>query len=75
MLTVLIIKSFDANASPGVSTELPGPPTTCKIADTWGFNVALEWTPPVDSGNTEITGYTVQKADKKTGVSLRPAVI
>uniref|UniRef100_H3CJI0 Myosin-binding protein H n=1 Tax=Tetraodon nigroviridis TaxID=99883 RepID=H3CJI0_TETNG len=47
--------------------ELPGPPASVKIVDTWGFNVALEWTPPTDNGNTEITGYTVQKADKKTG--------
>ncbi|KAM9759010.1 myosin binding protein Hb isoform 3-T3 [Menidia menidia] len=47
--------------------ELPGPPASVKIADTWGFNVALEWTPPKDNGNTEITGYTIQKADKKTG--------
>ncbi|XP_029681837.1 myosin binding protein Hb isoform X1 [Takifugu rubripes] len=47
--------------------ELPGPPASVKIVDTWGFNVALEWTPPSDNGNTEITGYTVQKADKKTG--------
>ncbi|CAL8383035.1 unnamed protein product [Boreogadus saida] len=47
--------------------ELPGPPATAKIVDTWGFNVALEWTPPVDSGNTDIIGYTVQKADKKAG--------
>ncbi|XP_034726528.1 myosin binding protein Hb isoform X3 [Etheostoma cragini] len=47
--------------------ELPGPPASVKIVDTWGFNVALEWTPPKDNGNTEITGYTVQKADKKTG--------
>lgn len=50
--------------------ELPGPPATVKIVDTWGFNVALEWTAPKDNGNTEITGYTVQKADKKTGVSI-----
>lgn len=49
--------------------ELPGPPASVKIVDTWGFNAALEWTPPTDKGNTEITGYTVQKADKKTGVS------
>ncbi|CAL8336305.1 unnamed protein product [Lota lota] len=47
--------------------ELPGAPGSVKIVDTWGFNVALEWTPPGDNGNTEITGYTVQKADKKTG--------
>lgn len=53
----------------GAFAELPGPPTSVKIVDTWGFNVALEWTAPSDNGNTEITGYTVQKADKKTGVS------
>uniref|UniRef100_A0A8C7SGD7 Myosin binding protein Hb n=1 Tax=Oncorhynchus mykiss TaxID=8022 RepID=A0A8C7SGD7_ONCMY len=47
--------------------ELPGPPASIKIVDVWGFNVALEWTVPKDNGNTEITGYTVQKADKKTG--------
>ncbi|XP_068450139.1 myosin binding protein Hb [Clinocottus analis] len=47
--------------------ELPGPPASLKIVDTWGFNVALEWTAPKDNGNTEITGYTIQKADKKTG--------
>lgn len=50
-------------------TELPGPPASVKIVDTWGFNVALEWTPPTDNGNTDITGYAIQKADKKTGVS------
>ncbi|XP_026188141.1 myosin binding protein Ha isoform X2 [Mastacembelus armatus] len=46
--------------------ELPGPPASVKLVDTWGFNAALEWTPPKDNGNTEITGYTVQKADRKT---------
>uniref|UniRef100_H3BI37 Myosin binding protein C3 n=1 Tax=Latimeria chalumnae TaxID=7897 RepID=H3BI37_LATCH len=44
----------------------PGPPMSIKITDAWGFNVALEWTPPKDDGNAEITGYTIQKADKKT---------
>ncbi|KAK1152330.1 hypothetical protein AOXY_G31575 [Acipenser oxyrinchus oxyrinchus] len=47
--------------------DLPGPPSSIKLVDVWGFNTALEWTPPKDDGNAEITGYTVQKADKKTG--------
>ncbi|XP_029975316.1 myosin binding protein Ha [Salarias fasciatus] len=47
--------------------ELPGPPTSMKLVDSWGFNAALEWTPPKDNGNSDITGYTVQKADRKTG--------
>ncbi|XP_043938759.1 myosin-binding protein C, cardiac-type isoform X2 [Protopterus annectens] len=46
--------------------DKPGPPVNVKIADVWGFNVALEWNPPKDDGNSEITGYTIQKADKKT---------
>eukprot|EP00066_Takifugu_rubripes_P011490 XP_011600756.1 PREDICTED: myosin-binding protein H-like [Takifugu rubripes] len=46
--------------------ELPGPPASMKLVDVWGFNAALEWTPPKDNGNTEITGYTIQKADRKT---------
>ena len=39
-----------------------------KIEDVWGENVALSWTPPRDDGNTAITGYTIQKADKKSMV-------
>ncbi|XP_065610989.1 myosin-binding protein C, cardiac-type isoform X1 [Cyrtonyx montezumae] len=46
--------------------DKPGPPQNIKLADVWGFNVALEWTPPQDDGNAQISGYTVQKADKKT---------
>uniref|UniRef100_A0AAQ4NSI9 Myosin-binding protein C, fast-type n=1 Tax=Gasterosteus aculeatus aculeatus TaxID=481459 RepID=A0AAQ4NSI9_GASAC len=46
--------------------DLPGPPQALKITDNWGFNVALEWKPPKDNGNCEITGYTIQKAEKKT---------
>ncbi|XP_036399032.1 myosin-binding protein C, cardiac-type isoform X1 [Megalops cyprinoides] len=46
--------------------DLPGPPQNLKITDVWGFNVALEWKPPKDNGNSDITGYTIQKADKKT---------
>uniref|UniRef100_A0A7N4PY38 Myosin-binding protein H n=1 Tax=Sarcophilus harrisii TaxID=9305 RepID=A0A7N4PY38_SARHA len=47
--------------------ERPGPPKSIKLLDVWGFNAALEWTPPEDTGNTELLGYTVQKADRKTG--------
>ncbi|XP_043967125.1 myosin binding protein Ha isoform X2 [Gambusia affinis] len=47
--------------------DLPGPPASVKLVDAWGFNAALEWTPPKDNGNSDITGYTLQKADKKTG--------
>ncbi|KAG8138261.1 hypothetical protein E2320_004188, partial [Naja naja] len=46
--------------------DRPGPPQAVKIADVWGENVALEWTPPKDDGNANITGYTIQKADKKS---------
>ncbi|KAM7406045.1 hypothetical protein PAMP_000449 [Pampus punctatissimus] len=46
--------------------DVPGPPQDLKIMDVWGFNVALDWKPPKDNGNSEITGYTIQKADKKT---------
>ncbi|XP_058045558.1 myosin-binding protein C, slow-type isoform X3 [Ahaetulla prasina] len=46
--------------------DRPGPPLVVKIADVWGENVALEWTPPRDDGNANITGYTIQKADKKS---------
>ncbi|XP_004578804.2 myosin-binding protein H isoform X2 [Ochotona princeps] len=47
--------------------EKPGPPSSIKLLDVWGCNAALEWSPPQDTGNTELLGYTVQKADKKTG--------
>ncbi|XP_058237283.1 myosin-binding protein C, cardiac-type [Hemibagrus wyckioides] len=46
--------------------DLPGSPENLKVVDIWGFNVALEWKPPKDDGNCDITGYTIQKADKKT---------
>uniref|UniRef100_A0A803VL99 Myosin binding protein C3 n=1 Tax=Ficedula albicollis TaxID=59894 RepID=A0A803VL99_FICAL len=48
------------------SADKPGPPQNIKLVDVWGFNAALEWTPPQDDGNAQILGYTVQKADKKT---------
>ncbi|KAJ8399923.1 hypothetical protein AAFF_G00406530, partial [Aldrovandia affinis] len=46
--------------------EKPGAPTAVKVTDVWGFNAALEWEAPKDDGNCDITGYTIQKADKKT---------
>ncbi|XP_069485990.1 myosin-binding protein C, slow-type isoform X10 [Ambystoma mexicanum] len=46
--------------------DRPGPPQAVMIEEVWGENVALEWKPPKDDGNANITGYTVQKADKKT---------
>ncbi|XP_078077482.1 myosin-binding protein C, cardiac-type-like [Mustelus asterias] len=46
--------------------DKPGPPVNVKIGEVWGVNVALSWLPPKDNGNCEVTGYTVQKADKKT---------
>ncbi|XP_015271909.1 PREDICTED: myosin-binding protein H [Gekko japonicus] len=46
--------------------ERPGPPENLKLVDVWGFNVALEWSPPKDNGNADLKGYTVQKSDMKT---------
>ncbi|XP_011735548.2 myosin-binding protein H-like isoform X1 [Macaca nemestrina] len=48
--------------------ERPGPPQSIKLVDVWGFNATLEWTPPQDTGNTALLGYTVQKADTKSGL-------
>ncbi|TNN84284.1 Myosin-binding protein H [Liparis tanakae] len=62
------VDSFEDKASFALQiVERPGSPADVKLVDTWGFNAALEWTPPKDDGNTEITGYTIQKADRKTG--------
>ncbi|KAK2851438.1 hypothetical protein Q5P01_007714 [Channa striata] len=62
------VDSFEDKATLTLQVvERPGPPTSVKLVDSWGFNAALEWTPPRDNGNTDITGYTVQKADRKTG--------
>ncbi|KAM9342157.1 myosin binding protein Ha isoform 2-T2 [Pholidichthys leucotaenia] len=62
------VDSFEDKATITLQiVELPGAPTSVKLVDSWGFNAALEWTPPKDNGNSEITGYTVQKADRKTG--------
>ncbi|XP_053447674.1 myosin-binding protein H-like isoform X2 [Nycticebus coucang] len=49
-------------------SERPGPPQSIKLVDVWGFSATLEWTPPQDTGNTALLGYTVQKADTKSGL-------
>lgn len=42
------------------------------VKEVWGFNALVEWEPPKDDGNSEITGYAIQKADKKTMVRGTP---
>ncbi|XP_059180645.1 myosin binding protein Cb [Centropristis striata] len=64
---VLKIENMEDRANVVIRiVDKPGPPMNVKVTDVWGFNAALEWDPPKDDGNTEITGYTIQKADMKT---------
>ncbi|KAM5334342.1 myosin-binding protein C, slow-type isoform 12-T12 [Glossophaga mutica] len=61
------VEKFVESASIDIQiVDRPGPPQLVKIEDVWGENVALSWTPPKDDGNAAITGYTIQKADKKS---------
>ncbi|KAI7814722.1 putative myosin-binding protein C, partial [Triplophysa rosa] len=61
------IENVEDRASLNIQiVDLPGPPQNLKFVDVWGFNVALEWKPPKENGNCDITGYIIQKADKKT---------
>ncbi|KAH0505438.1 Myosin-binding protein C, fast-type [Microtus ochrogaster] len=46
--------------------EKAGPPENVMVKEVWGTNALVEWQPPKDDGNSEVTGYFVQKADKKT---------
>ncbi|XP_025728140.1 myosin-binding protein H-like [Callorhinus ursinus] len=48
--------------------ERPGPPQTIKLVDVWGSSATLEWTPLQDTGNTALLGYTVHRADTKSGL-------
>ncbi|XP_034563121.1 myosin binding protein Cb isoform X2 [Notolabrus celidotus] len=64
---LLKIENMEDRASINIRIiDKPGPPLNVKVTDVWGFNAALEWQPPKDDGNCEISGYTVQKADMKT---------
>ncbi|KAK2507000.1 hypothetical protein MC885_005184 [Smutsia gigantea] len=61
------VEKFVESASIDIQiVDRPGPPQIVKIEDVWGENVALSWVPPRDNGNATITGYTIQKADKKS---------
>ncbi|XP_036088599.1 myosin-binding protein C, fast-type [Rousettus aegyptiacus] len=46
--------------------EKAGPPINVTVKEVWGTNALVEWQPPKDDGNSEVTGYLIQKADKKT---------
>ncbi|XP_014844217.1 PREDICTED: myosin-binding protein C, fast-type-like isoform X4 [Poecilia mexicana] len=64
---VLKIENMEDRATINIRViEKPGPPVNVRVTDVWGFNAALEWEPPKDDGNSEVTGYTIQKADMKT---------
>uniref|UniRef100_A0A3B3CFW9 Myosin-binding protein C, fast-type n=1 Tax=Oryzias melastigma TaxID=30732 RepID=A0A3B3CFW9_ORYME len=64
---VLQIENMEDRATINIRIiEKPGPPQKVRVTDVWGFNAALEWDPPKDDGNSEITGYCIQKADMKT---------
>ncbi|KAM7381759.1 hypothetical protein PAMA_012552 [Pampus argenteus] len=64
---VLQIENMEDRAAIEIRiVDKPGPPVNVKVTDVWGFNAALEWEVPKDDGNSEITGYTIQKADLKT---------
>uniref|UniRef100_A0A8C8ZLV3 Myosin-binding protein C, slow-type n=1 Tax=Prolemur simus TaxID=1328070 RepID=A0A8C8ZLV3_PROSS len=65
-LEVKVDKFVDTASIDIQIVDRPGPPELVKIEDVWGENVALTWIPPKDDGNATITGYTIQKADKKS---------
>ncbi|XP_072466524.1 myosin-binding protein C, fast-type [Notamacropus eugenii] len=46
--------------------EKAGPPENVMVKEVWGCNALVEWQAPRDNGNSEVTSYFVQKADKKT---------
>ncbi|XP_012588974.1 PREDICTED: myosin-binding protein C, fast-type [Condylura cristata] len=46
--------------------EKAGPAENVVVKEVWGGNALVEWQPPKDDGNSEVTGYFIQKADKKT---------
>ncbi|XP_033612699.1 myosin-binding protein C, cardiac-type [Fukomys damarensis] len=65
-VTVRIENMEDSAALLLQVVDTPSPPQDLRVTETWGLNVALEWKPPEDDGNSELWGYSVQKADRKT---------
>lgn len=57
-----------SDSRPPSIPEKAGPAENVMVKEVWGTNALVEWQPPRDNGNSEITGYFVQKADKKTMV-------
>jgi hypothetical protein len=47
--------------------DVPSKPQKLKIVEVIGNSVQLEWEAPVDDGNTEILGYSVEKRAKRSG--------
>ena len=48
-----------ANMIAMLSIPDPNPPANVTITQTTCNSVTLNWTPPTDNGNAEITGYRV----------------
>lgn len=61
-------RAFGLAGSYHLLPEKAGPPVNVTVKEVWGTNALVEWQPPKDDGNSEVTGYFIQKADKKTMV-------
>ncbi|GAB1292018.1 Myosin-binding protein C, fast-type [Apodemus speciosus] len=60
------IENMKDTATIRIRVQKAGPAENVMVKEVWGTNALVEWQPPKDNGNSEITGYFVQKADKKT---------
>ena len=47
--------------------DIPSKPRKVQIVETIGNSVQLKWEAPKDNGNIEITGYQIEKRDKRSG--------
>ncbi|XP_032837334.1 myosin-binding protein C, cardiac-type-like isoform X4 [Petromyzon marinus] len=46
--------------------DRPGPPVRVEVLEVSGCSVSLRWDKPRDTGNSDITGYSVDKQDTKS---------